>query len=71
MLPLELEENGFDRRRSAQHAIQMRQSHRNTDDSRQQDSYQQGSTNFLHQQDGSNQQADNAQQGRTGSNISQ
>ena len=63
MLPLELEENGFDRRRSAQHAIQMRQSHRNTDNGRQQNSYQQGSTDFLHQQDGSNQKADNAQQG--------
>ena len=71
MLPLELEENGFDRRRSAQHAIQMCQSHRNTDDGRQQDSYQQGSTDFLHQQDGSNQKADDAQQGRTGSNIPQ
>lgn len=71
MLPLELEENRLDRRRSTHNAVNMCQPHRNTDNRCQQNAEKQCTTYPLYQQDRSHQQTDDTQQRRARSNIAQ
>ena len=71
MLPLKLEENRLDRRRSTYNTINMRQPHWNTDNRCQQNTKEQRTTYPFNQQDRSYQQTDDTQQRRTGSNIAQ
>ena len=71
MFPLEFKENRLNRRRSTYNAVNMCQSHWNTNNCSQQNTKKQSSAYTLHQQDRCNQQADNSQQSRTRSYISQ